>query len=139
MTVEEAKKREASFLRSNSSTSREYGIAYRDIVKMWNESSTPWLSEEVDLNDAAHKYYNLSMSRFKTLGDQKYFLRAKAASDMFVSQILSKSETKSILRDLDIKSLEDAKSVLKTHPKFRNLSPEVVLGVIDELSSDNAE
>ena len=132
MTASEATAREVVFLKSNDSTRREYGITYRDILNAWRQSATPWLSEEFDLHSIAREIFLDAKRDFEKTRDSKHKLRMSAASDFFVNDELSRSATHQLLKEYEVRSLEDARVKLASHPAYRRLNPRVVEELLRE-------
>jgi hypothetical protein len=125
MTKKEFVNRKRALLTSNNIIKREFGRAYDEIERLYKDGSHEWLSEDVDLSDYAHIYYKNELLALQKDGDKKHETHMAAASELFVSQPPQRIVT-DYLRKIGVKSMSEAKSVLKRHPLWNTIHPNQV-------------
>jgi hypothetical protein len=134
MTLKELKQKEVIFLNMNKDQFREYGIAYRDIIKMCNDYAGPKLSEDALISNIAYNYVEKQKKIYDLNKQEKILLRIKIASELFTEEFIPPNVIHEVLtrhkRDF---SFYEAKRLLKRENFYKQINPQTVIEVLQNI------
>ena len=129
--------RKAMYLQSSKTVFREIGKTYKMIGDEFDVSARDWLSEDVDLSEAARKVFKREEAEYERSGKEIHLLRMRTCRDFFV-RTKSLYETKKIIKQYNISSFMEAKDNLQLFPFYRELCPDHVKEALRDVSTNNS-
>ena len=135
MNLKELQKREVELLSSNRSTLMEYGKAYKDILKMCQLSSDPWLSDDVLISDKAIEFIQKTQEELKIKNDENLKLQIYAANKLIIKTFIQKEKIANLLEKYKytLKNFDEAREILKFDPNYRKMHPKTLSLVLNDL------
>lgn len=132
MNGKELKRHAASLMSTHNRNLRNYGIAYREIAKMYDHYSGFCLSDEMLLSDLAKEYIKEQHSHLEVVKKDTDIIVAKinAASKLTISDFLTLEETLEILRSCKVQKNDDrhtAVSKIENHYQYKKIRPKIFL------------
>ena len=129
MNIDELVKQEKAYLNANNSMLREFGIAYRDIIKSTEMDADPMCSEEMLLDKHAREMFKKYEFSLKLTKEEKYKYRMKAASDLMI-KALSLAETTQLLQSVRARDFDSVNKAIKDSPKYKWIDPRVLIAAL---------
>lgn len=138
MTIDELKRQEPKLLSSSISRLKQYGLAYKEIIRKAKQFSGLWLSDEMLLSEIAKKFIDSEKKESQFAKDKStYEARIAAAAQLVRNDVLSYDSTYKAIESLDLTKndleFEKVRELIKNKYYYPKISPAVLSSVIEDL------
>jgi len=134
MNIQSLKNREIAFLSSNKSRFREYGIAYKDILKMCLKYADDKVSEDVLISDMATEYIKKEKFRYDFTKNEKHQMHIKAALELIKKDFYPEEKLFKELDDFNLEfDFKGAKNFLRNRKYYKRIRPKTLKNVVSRI------
>jgi hypothetical protein len=130
MNIHDLRQKIPQLLHSGRSNLYWYGMAYIEIFKEWDKTANPAFSEEIELQKVAKWYYKKQEDEYNKYGKQEDYLKMIGATHFFLWNVMSKSQVAKLLKQFNIKTMQQAKQVFQKQPYYNTIDPDIVVALL---------